>query len=241
MSDASLAARARRRRPRRRRSRSFTRAGCPRRRTSPTSAPTAGCRAAFARRASCCGHQAERQPGRGRARVRRRGAGQRGALHGQRHAGGAGAGQPGALPSGRAARGAGELRLRERGDRRARPGRRRQDAGRGGDGAGRRPGGGRAGVDRRDQPSPAGRADAQGHPRGLHAARARRRRRLSAGDPDDRPDREARDARGGAAVGNRAPDRAVQGRGDDLAELRDDAVLRADRRRAGAARRPSCC
>ena len=45
--------------------------------------------------------------------------------------------------------------------------------------------------------------------------------------------REARHPGGRAARGRRSPERPVQGRRDDLAELRDDAVLRADRRHAG--------
>ena len=44
-----------------------------------------------------------------------------------------------------------------------------------------------------------------------------------------------------AAVGHGAPQRPGQGRGHDPAGLRDDAVLRADRRRAGAPRPPTCC
>ena len=47
--------------------------------------------------------------------------------------------------------------------------------------------------------------------------------------------------RGRAARRHRAPERPGQGRGDDLAALRDDAVLRADRRRAVGARRATCC
>ena len=40
---------------------------------------------------------------------------------------------------------------------------------------------------------------------------------------------------------HRPPQRAGQGRGHDPAELRDDALLRADRRRAQRPRRPTCC
>ena len=53
--------------------------------------------------------------------------------------------------------------------------------------------------------------------------------------------REAREPRGRAALGDGPPERPVQGRGDDLAALRDDALLHRDRRRARRPRRPTCC
>ena len=83
--------------------------------------------------------------------------------------------------------------------------------------------------------------DAARHPRRRVAAAPRGRRRLPAGDPDDRRVREARQPRGRAALRHGAPQRAVQGRRDDLAALRHDALLRPDRRRARGPRRPSCC
>ena len=49
------------------------------------------------------------------------------------------------------------------------------------------------------------------------------------GDPDERPVAEAREPRGRAAGRRRAALRAGEGRGHALAELRDHAVLRADR------------
>ena len=77
--------------------------------------------------------------------------------------------------------------------------------------------------------------------RGAPPAR-RRRRRLRRGDHDHRRLREARDARRHPAQRRHgAPERAGQGRGHDPAELRDDAVLRADRRGAERRRRPTCC
>ena len=72
----------------------------------------------------------------------------------------------------------------------------------------------------------------QGDPRRERAAAPRGRRRLPEGDPDDRRVREARQPGGRAALWDGAPRRPVQGSGDDLAELRHDAVLRADRRGA---------
>ena len=72
-------------------------------------------------------------------------------------------------------------------------------------------------------------------------AAARRRRRPRGGDPHHRRVPQARLPRRGAARRARAPERAGQGRRDDPAELRDDAVLRADRRRAAAPRPPTCC
>ena len=69
---------------------------------------------------------------------------------------------------------------------------------------------------------------------------SRRRRRLRHGDHDDRRVRQARRAEGGAAVRDGAADGAGQGRRDDPAGLRDDAVLRPDRRGARARdRRPA--
>ncbi len=81
--------------------------------------------------------------------------------------------------------------------------------------------------------------DAEGHPRRQRRAAPRRRRRLPAGDPDDRRVREACLPGGRAVRWPRPPDRAVQGRGDDLAALRDDVLLRPDGRFAGARNRRS--
>ena len=67
-----------------------------------------------------------------------------------------------------------QLRLRERRDRPARTRRRRQDPGRRGDRRGRRGVRGRARLDRRHQPVPAGRRGAEGHPRGSAASCAAR-------------------------------------------------------------------
>ena len=82
--------------------------------------------------------------------------------------------------------------------------------------------------------------------RGLAArprrAAPRRRRRLRRGDHDDRRLREARlRSRSSCPGGTVRLSGAGQGRGDDPAGLRDDAVLRADRRRARAPRPPTCC
>ena len=87
----------------------------------------------------------------------------------------------------------------------------------------------------------AGRSGAQGDPRRELTAAPRGRHGLPAGDPDDRCVREARQPGGRAAVGYRPPQRPVQGRGHDLAELRHDALLRADRRRSSSPIRPTCC
>ena len=59
---------------------------------------------------------------------------------------------------------------------------------------------GGARLDRRDQPLPGRERDPEGDPRGPLAASPRGRRRLPAGDPDDRPLREARQPRGAAAL-----------------------------------------
>ncbi len=75
-------------------------------------------------------------------------------------------------------------------------------------------------------------ARAEGDPRRQRAVAPRGGHRLPEGDSDDRRLREARQPRGAAALGDRAPHRPVQGGGHDLAELRHDAVLRADRRGA---------
>ena len=75
---------------------------------------------------------------------------------------------------------------------------------------------------------------------GAARAGARRRRRVRRGDPHDRRDRQARGARGPAPVRGRPAVRPGQGSGHDLALVRDDAVLRRDRRRARAGdRRPA--
>ncbi len=63
----------------------------------------------------------------------------------------------------------------------------------------------------------------------------RRQRRLLPGDPDHRQGPEAGLPRGRAAVRRRrAARRPGEGGGNDLAALRDDVLLRRDRRRAGA-------
>ncbi len=81
---------------------------------------------------------------------------------------------------------------------------------------------------------PAGGQDARRHPRGPQAAQRRRRHELPAGDPDDRRLREARQPLRLAPLRRGAPERAMQGRGDDLAALRHDVLLRGDRRQARA-------
>ena len=75
------------------------------------------------------------------------------------------------------------------------------------------------------------------------ARAARRRRRATSREAIRPPTRSpsARRARRRAAGGHRAPDRPGQGRGDDLARLRDDAVLRADRRGAVGRDVLTCC
>ena len=187
-------------------------------------------------------HQAERQPRRRRCSCATRAADERGPLHRDRHAGRARARHPRALAAGRAARSCSPTP--------AVPTRRPDSAGsttpprprvRPRWRCGRRARRGRARLDRRDQPPAARRQRAEGHPRGARAARARRRRGVPAGDPDDRRVREAREPRGRAAVGHGAAERPVQGRGHDLAELRDDAVLRARPTPRSTPRPPTCC
>ena len=185
--------------------------------------------------------QAERQPRRRAAHLRRRGSRERCALHRDRHARRAGAAEPGALPARCPARGARQLRLCERGDRQARTGRRRQDAGSRGDRRGCGARGGRARLHRRNQPPAAGREDAQRYSRREWAAASRGGHGLPAGDPDDRRVREAREPRGPAALRDGAPRRPVQGGGHDLAELRDDALLRARPMPRSRPTPPTCC
>ena len=100
---------------------------------------------------------------------------------------------------------------------------------------GRLRGPGRGRLDRRDR-----RAAADGHgDRGIvaaaHELARRRRRRVRRGDPDHRRVREARPPGGRrCSAGTVTAHRPGQGRRDDLAGLRDPAVLRAVRRGAVA-------
>ena len=89
---------------------------------------------------------------------------------------------------------------------------------------------------------PAGRRDAERDPAARIAA-APRRATATSSARSRRPtaSRSAPTSRSSCPSGTRATERPVQGRGDDLAALRDDALLRADRRRVSAPRRPSCC
>ena len=178
------------------------------------------------------GAEAERRPRRRAARVRRRAAASAAVFTSSSTAAAPVLGDARALPAAVAAGGARQLGLRERRHRRAGTRRCRQDAGRRGRRRGRLGGRGGARLDRRDQPLPARGRGPEGDPAGALAAAPRGRRRLPARDPDDRPLREARQPRGGAVLRQRAAVRPVQGRGHDLAALRDDAVLRADRRAA---------
>ena len=87
---------------------------------------------------------------------------------------------------------------------------------------------------------PAGRARAAGDRGRRSSAGPRWRPRLPARDRDDRRRREARQPRARAARGAGARQCPMQGRGHDLAEVRDDAVLHRDGRGAGARdRRPA--
>ena len=91
-----------------------------------------------------------------------------------------------------------------------------------------RPGGRR--LDRRDR-RPAGPRDrCAGRQARRGGALGVRRPSLLRGHPDQRPLAQARRPRGAARARDRAPLRAGEGRGNDLAQLRDHAVLRADRR-----------
>ena len=115
---------------------------------------------------------------------------------------------------------------------------RRQDAGRGGAGRARR-GRGRPRLDRRDRPAAAGRAIAAGILRPPQLS--------SDGDVDfsrrsRRPTRcEKRATWRSSCPPARSPHRAVQGRRDDLAALRHDALLRRRPTRRWRRRRPTCC
>ena len=92
--------------------------------------PDAGLPAGFRAAGVACGIKPSGNHDLGLLDLRRRAARQRRALHREQHRRRAGAAQPRALPSGCAAGGARQLRLRQRRDRQARTGRRRQDAGR---------------------------------------------------------------------------------------------------------------
>ena len=101
--------------------------------------------------------------------------------------------------------------------------------------AGGRAGRGRARLDRRDQPPAARRRRYQRDPAGARrSCGADGRRRLPAGDPDDRPFDKRASLEVELPSGTVRAERPVQGRRDDLAPLRDDALLRADRRAARA-------
>ena len=80
----------------------------------------------------------------------------------------------------------------------------------------------------------------KGHRRARGELREYGARRLLRGDPHHGQVRQGGRGRRRAAVRHRAADRAGQGRGDDLAGVRDDALLRPDRRGADAGdRRPA--
>ena len=98
------------------------------------------------------------------------------------------------------------------------------------------------GLDRRDR-RPAGPRDrCRGRQARRGGALGVRRRGLLRGDHDERPLAQAREPRGLAGERHRAPLRAGEGRRHALAELRDDALLRADRRaRSTPARSTGCC
>ena len=81
----------------------------------------------------------------------------------------------------------------------------------------------------------------RGHRAGARGPARVRPRRLLRGDPDHGQVPQGGRGRRRAAVRHGAADGAGQGRGDDLPELRDDAVLRADGREAGRGRSPTCC
>ena len=199
------------------------------------SGPRRGAARRLPRRRGGLRDQAQRQPRPRAARVRRRAAGQRRALHRHGHAGGAGAASAGSAAGwARCARCSPTPAARTpppAGAGSTTPPRRR---------APRRS---RSGV----EPAEVALASTGGIShylpvdamlKGILDARGELRRDgdggLPAGDPDDRRVREARQPGGRAVRRTGAAERPVQGRGDDLAALRDDAVLRRDRRRAGA-------
>ena len=100
---------------------------------------------------------------------------------------------------------------------------------------------GRGRLDRRDRRAAAGRRGRGGHRRGARASSPRTatpRSPRRSGPPTRSPSASSLEVE--LPSGTRAPQRAGQGRGHDLAGLRDDALLRADRRRARARdRRPA--
>ena len=132
-----------------------------------------------------------------------------------------------------------ELRQRERRGRRARAGHGARRSGRGGRGARRPRRPGRQRGHRRDRPRAPAREAARRHRRGRRPA-GRRRRQVRARDHDHGPLAEGGLPRGDAAVGHGPAGRAGEGRRDDLAEVRDDVLLRRDRRGAWRRRRSTC-
>ena len=114
--------------------------------------------------------------------------------------------------------------------------RRAGDVRAGGRGARARARAGRRRRDRDDRRAAADRRRPRRDRRGRRGPLGRRRRRLLRGDPDHRPLAEALHAAGR----RRDPLGPGEGRGDDRAELRDDALLRPDRRRRRGPRRGAC-